>query len=205
MHPPLLRRAILAVALASPPALASAAEPKRVHAGVALGTANGVAHAPDGGDLFPVESFALRILYRVTVSPRVDLTFEGRAQWMGVDSAALEEPPGFLYGDEITLVGPGVRWKLGRDTEAIRPFAQGAVFLVHESIQGIEGQPGAHPTAFGPGLGGAVGVEWRFLAGLSLDVEGYALYARPRRDVSSTGLLAGLTFHGGRVGRPASD
>ena len=186
---------LLTLVLASLPALAGAAEPKRIHVGLALGTANGLANAPDGDDLFAEEAVALRVLYRWTVSPRIDLALEARGQWMKVHAAALGEGDGIRRTDEVTLVGPGVRWKFGRDTEAIRPYAQGTIFLVRESIQ--DAQPEAHPTGSGPGLGGALGVEWRFLGGLSLDVEGHALYARPRRDVSATGVLAGLTFHSG--------
>jgi len=186
---PLPAVVVLLVALASP-ASAVDTTPMRHHLTLGLGVAH---HLSDDFDDSGVETGALgQFAYRYSLHGSVDLTLDGRSVFAS-DEVGTEIFTTVDVEHDASWFGPGVRWN--GSAGAVRPYLQGNVFFVTETLTFDSGDVETSTDETDVGFGVMGGVDIRLGRLLSLPLEVAYLYGKPENDVSALGMSAGLTFN----------
>jgi outer membrane protein with beta-barrel domain len=190
----------LALLLASP----AAAQNRKHHITVAIGyqsfLSDDLQDGPGGLDFTGASSGTLA--YRISLSPKFDLTIDGVSTYESHSGTSVIAYPFFGPVDvEYTMLnsffGPGVRWIAPR--EGIRPFAQANVYIVSESVRADYGSLDATTSDVSAGFGLSAGLDVRLSKLLSFPVEANYMYGKPRDDLSTMGFNFGLTFNFGEM------
>jgi hypothetical protein len=180
---------VLAVALAVAPRDARA-DLKRNHITIGVGYQGYFSDDLKFGGLDFSNSEIGTLAYRLTLSPKFDLTFD----LLGTTST--DSDSGVDYTLNGGFFGPGVRYSA--PGQSVRPYVQANLLLVGEDLNATSGNTTYNSnTETSAGFGLSAGVDIRASNLLSIPVQGQYLYGKPADDMSSLGFLVGLTFNFG--------
>jgi len=125
--------------------------------------------------------------FAMAATPRVSLSFDVRSFEVEqrLPATSSSEPPRL----NVLAWGPGVRRTVG--SGSLRPFLQANVLVLTEDLDGAAND-GSHQSV---GLGLLAGADVHLTDALSIPIAATILLGKPRNDVSSVGLVAGLAVH----------
>ena len=182
--------ATLIVLAPAPSALAAEGEALRHHVTLSAGYAQHLANEFDGGLKHCAQG---QFAYRYSVTPKVDLSIDGRSV-MASEDVDVSGTPG-TFSHTTSYFGPGARF--GGTTGNVRPYMQANVFFARETVRIEVDGSGSDASESGAGFGIMGGADIRLSTLLSLPIEASFLYAKPANDTSSLGVQAGVTFNFG--------
>ena len=186
--------ATLIVLAPAPSAFAAEGEMARHHFTLGAGYAQHTAEEFDAGGLNPGAQG--QFAYRYSVTPRLDLSIDGRSVMASEDVDLGGGETGQL-SHTTAYFGPGLRF--GGTTGSVRPYVQANVYFARETVRLEMDGGGTDASETGAGFGIAGGADIRLSNLLSLPIEATFLYSKPASDASSLGMQAGLTFNFGMM------
>jgi hypothetical protein len=171
------------------------AELKRNHITIGVGYQGYFSDDLKGGGLDFSNSELGTLAYRLTLSPKFDLTFDA------IGTTSTETDAGSDITVNVGFFGPGVRYIAPH--EGVRPYVQANIFIVGEDFSVQSGNTTYNSnTESSAGFGASAGVDIRASNLLSIPVQAQYLYGKPADNLSSLGFLVGLTFNFGTFTQP---